>query len=162
MMFVTLQDMSAQAELLVFPKKYEETQTLWEVGKVVCIIGKTPREEGDNKIFVENVYELTPETVDQVVGMVSIANRVITGDDSRAVRESMKSQKTVSISVTKEALSACAPELKQCFLDHPGEYLVYLKIGDKQIETSSRIAVDGPVIDILEAMFGEHAVQVRH
>ena len=50
---------------MVFPKTYAKTKMVWEVGNVLCVVGKTPREEGDNKLFVENVYVLDCSVLDR-------------------------------------------------------------------------------------------------
>lgn len=72
MLFVTIQDKSGSVEYLVFSKTYEKTKDIWEVGTLVIVVGKTPRDEGDNKIFVENVYVLTPENAESVSRQVSM------------------------------------------------------------------------------------------
>lgn len=131
MLFVRLLDQVSNMELLVFPKKFEETKELWEVGKVMCIVGKTPREHGDNKIFVENVYVLTPENGKRIAGQISLGNT--------ASHVEKKSEKMVEISLTQDELKECTPELKTLFDAHPGSHRVYLNVMGKKIRTQAKV-----------------------
>ena len=58
MMFTTIQDTSGSLELLVFPRTYETTKDAWVDGQMVCVVGRTSEQEGDDKLFVERAYVL--------------------------------------------------------------------------------------------------------
>lgn len=61
MALVRVEDLTGSAELLVFPKSYAATETVWQTGSCVWIVGQRSREEGDGKIFVEQA-QLLDET----------------------------------------------------------------------------------------------------
>ncbi len=146
MLFVTLADRSGSMEMLVFPKKFEETKDLWEEGKVVCIVGKTPKEEGDNKIFVENVHVLNLENAEQVSRHVSLGSSV------EAKKEKIK---TAQISISKEELKSLTDELKELFEKFPGQYLLYLDILGQKVKTQTKIEASEEFEKELEEIIGE-------
>ncbi|HBB38443.1 MAG: polymerase III, alpha subunit protein [Candidatus Magasanikbacteria bacterium GW2011_GWD2_43_18] len=130
MMFVTIQDNTGSMEYLVFPKTFEKTKDMWVVGNVVVVVGKTPREEGDNKIFVENVYLLTPENAASVAGQVSLGTHV-----ERAAKK--EAEKYVTIPVSKEQLKNSAGALKELFAAHPGDARVYFEVEGQSVRTET-------------------------
>lgn len=62
MLFVTLEDKSGAAEMLVFPRLYQQSADAWKEGAMLCVMAKTSKEEGDNKLFAEKVYPVSVET----------------------------------------------------------------------------------------------------
>lgn len=61
MMNAKIEDMSGSSEIMVFPKSFEKTEAVWEVGKCIGLIGRRSSEQGDNKLFVEYAEELTTD-----------------------------------------------------------------------------------------------------
>ncbi|MEK7084609.1 MAG: OB-fold nucleic acid binding domain-containing protein, partial [Patescibacteria group bacterium] len=72
MLFAVIEDMTGSAELLVFPKVYETTRDVWREGTIVCVVGRTPEEEGELTVFVEKAFVLTKENVSDVARMLSV------------------------------------------------------------------------------------------
>lgn len=132
MLFVTLQDKSGAMEYLVFPKTYEKTKDIWQEGDVVVVVGKTPREEGDNKVFVENVYVLTPENAESVSRQVSMGSGFTLDKKGKQNDEVF-----VTISLTKEQLKEKSGDLKELFAAHPGNARVYLDVDGKTVKTEA-------------------------
>lgn len=131
MLFVKIQDQSGSMELLVFPKKLEETKDVWKENAVVCVVGKTPREEGDNKIFVENVHVITKENAENVSRQMGLA--------ARAAAEQEQKEKAVEIALSADEVKDNQALLKQLFDAHPGEYRVYLDVMGKKIKTQTKV-----------------------
>ncbi|HAT03380.1 MAG TPA: DNA polymerase III subunit alpha [Candidatus Magasanikbacteria bacterium] len=131
MMFATIQDQTGRIEMLVFPKTYETTKDVWQEGNVVCIVGKTPREEGDNKIFVEKAYVLTKENVAEVSKYLSLS--------SDSAKGNLKDNRYITISLTQEELKKYTNDLKHLFEEYPGEYDVYVKVGLNTIRAQSQV-----------------------
>ncbi|OIO18720.1 MAG: DNA polymerase III subunit alpha [Candidatus Magasanikbacteria bacterium CG1_02_41_34] len=132
MMFVTLQDKSGSMEYLVFPKTFEKTKDMWVVGHVVVVVGKMPKEEGDNKVFVENVYLLTPENAATVAGQVSLGSHV-----ERAAKK--ETEKYITLLVTKDQLKNSAGALKTLFAAHPGDTRVYFDVEGQSVRTETLV-----------------------
>ncbi|MBU0596953.1 DNA polymerase III subunit alpha [Patescibacteria group bacterium] len=154
MMFVTIQDMTGSMELLVFPKTYEQTQLVWEEGNIVCVVGKTPKEDGDNKIFVEKASVITKENAGQVCGGLSYGTSV------KDYAPQMQDEKAIQISLDKSEMGAVAEELKKIFVKYPGEYYVYVLVGSKKIKAQSNIDWNSAVLEELEGLIGEGKVEV--
>lgn len=152
MLFVSIQDPSGTMELLVFPKTYETTQALWKENIVVCVVGKTPKEEGDNKIFVENVHVLNKDNVQTLARQLSLGK---TPDQSKATAE-----KSITLTMTKDQLKACSEGLKMAFSKYPGRHVVYIRMGNDIIRAQALISWNEEVERFLKEMVGEDAVTV--
>lgn len=131
MMFVTLQDQTGRIEMLVFPKAYEITKEVWVEGNIVCVIGKTPREEGENKVFVEKAYILTKENVEEV------SRYLFLGSGTSTTQEQTNAY--ITITMTQDELKANAEKFKKIFEEYPGSYDVYVKVGMNTIRTQASV-----------------------
>ena len=116
--------------------------------------GKTPKEEGDNKVFVEKAELLTKENA------VGIITRLSGGGITMPKKSQEENTKSIIINLTKEELQDNSSKLKQIFLEAPGEYQVFLKVGTSTIKANSKISDHPGVLDILESMVGQDKVQV--
>lgn len=148
MMFVKIQDTSGGLELLVFPRTYEATKDIWIEGKKVCVIGKTGETEGDDKLFVEKAYEITPDTISGILQQLSMgANSNIKNTRNmnsshfkNDVRIEIKEMiDGIELSLSAQELKDKAEKIKAVLSNYPGEKQVYLKVGDKKIKTSFRV-----------------------
>jgi DNA polymerase III subunit alpha len=135
MMFATIQDLTGSMELLVFPKTYEKTKDIWETGRVVCIVGKTPREEGDNKIFVDKAFVLSPEKASELARQLSFKSTKKTDNK----KKSQEAEKSIMLRINKDDLKNKTEELKKIFAKYLGEYQVYINIGMNTIRTQAKI-----------------------
>ena len=154
MIFATIQDTTGVMELLVFPKTYEQTQGLWQEGNIVCVVGKTPKEKGDNKVFVEKVLLLTKENALRVCRELSI------GSVSSDSIQQHQPDKAITISLSKEELKNKAQELKNLFIKYPGEYQVFVKVADNIIRAQAMIDWNSGAEDELKRVVGEGRVEV--
>jgi DNA polymerase-3 subunit alpha len=154
MLFVVIQDLSATMELLVFPKTYARTKDLWVERMPVCIVGKTPREDGDNKIFVENAYELKRETAPDLARQLSLS----TGQ--KMVKENQAPEKYVRISLTTEELQDFAEPIKQILSQFPGDAAVYLQVGTGTVKAGTKVQASEDILIALERIIGEGRVFV--
>ncbi len=152
MLFVTLQDMSGGMELLVFPKTYEATQALWQVGQIIAVVGKTPKEEGDNKIFVENVHVLTRENVDLVSRQLTLSS----GGNTNS--HEPQAPNTVVVTVDKDALKTHTEILKKIFTDFSGTYPVVFRINGNNMRTQVVVRWGDDTKNALEGVLGEGSV----
>ncbi|MBT3817105.1 MAG: DNA polymerase III subunit alpha [Candidatus Magasanikbacteria bacterium] len=161
MLFVTIQDTTRVMELLVFPKVYKKTQPLWVEGNILCIVGKTPREEGENKVFPENVYLLDKENAEHIARQVSLGNSIgkkekkEKGDSNLVFKEL-----TVSITMTQEEAGKHSDALKTVFASHPGKRRVYICIGADTIKTDFMVDWNIVLDKAIEEMVGSGRVVV--
>ena len=156
MLFVTLQDMSSGLELLVFPKTYARTKDLWVERMPVCIVGKTPREDGDNKIFVENAYELRRETAADLARQVSLGQ---TTTSSSLV--SHEPEKFIRLTLTGDGLKTHAQALKTILVAYPGDVTVYIQVGNGVIKAGTKVCLTTELITALSDLLGDDAVEIK-
>lgn len=150
MLFVTIQDTSGSLELLVFPRTFEATKDVWVVGRAVCAVGKTGEAEGDDKLFVEKGYELTPENVHLLKSQLNVGATSI-----RAfVPPEVLPVVGVGLELEPAALKAHASALKQLMGAHPGPEALYLIAGAKKIKTSFSITPSEELRAQVQALIG--------
>ena len=130
MMFAKLLDTTSSLELLIFPKTYETTADVWVEGKPVCVIGRTGEEEGDDKLFVEKAYLLTPENAP------ALAKQTAFSQSRSAVKSVEDKENNFEIIVSAEQVKAKADEIKNILKKYPGDKPVVLNVGGKIIKTS--------------------------
>lgn len=157
MLFVKLEDMSSGMELLVFPKTYEATQAVWQENAIVCVVGKTPKEEGDNKVFVENVYALTPENV-----VATARQLVLTNPSPIGTIEPEKSVgPSLHITVTAESLKNNATALKSILAAYPGAVSVFIHVGLKTIHAATGVVWSEELGEKIKALVGASNVEYK-
>ncbi|PJA89764.1 MAG: hypothetical protein CO137_02465, partial [Candidatus Magasanikbacteria bacterium CG_4_9_14_3_um_filter_32_9] len=155
MLFAHIQDTSGSVELLVFPKTYEATKDIWLENAVVLIKGKTSREVGDNKLFVESVMAINKDNFHDVYKQIAYG---ITANNFN-VQE--KKQKWVKIFLTLEEAKEKGAKLKTLFNKKGGEYTVYVQIGNQTIKFLY-ITFDEDLKNNLEELVGIDRIQFQN
>ena len=151
MMFVSIQDLSGNMELLVFPKTYEQTQSSWVVGAVVCVVAKTPREVGDNKLFVEKVYVLDKENVKGVGGLFALGET----STKKKIQE-----KYMVLKINKEELREHTQKLKEIFGEYSGPYILYMQVNGNIIKTQTFVDPCIELKDKIKSILGVDRIEV--
>ncbi|MBF8280745.1 MAG: polymerase III subunit alpha, DNA polymerase III subunit alpha protein [Candidatus Magasanikbacteria bacterium] len=136
---VTIEDTTGSAELLIFPKLYEQTGELWQVNAALCVIGKKSAEVGDKKIFAEKVQVITPENLNAIRAMSGASMSPL----SSYVPETLLGpQITIALPAGLNAVAQIS--LKELLAAHPGEHRVYFEIeiggGKRKIETGMKVS----------------------
>ena len=153
MLFAHIQDTSGSVELLVFPKTYETTKDIWVENTVVLIKGKTPREAGDNKLFVESVMAINKDNFRDVYKEIAYGIKA----NNFNVQE--KKQKWVKIFLTLEEAKEKGAKLKTLLNKKGGEHTVYVQIGTQTIKFLY-ITFDEDLKNKLEELVGEDRIHV--
>lgn len=153
MLFVTVQDQTGGMELLVFPKTYEVTKEQWIEGAVVMIVGKTPREEGENKIYADKVYHLNPENVRSLARQLSLGRKP-------SQKKQQINQKKITLYLTKDFLKDRGAELRELIAKYPGSYDVFIQIGNSTIKAQGMLAWNDEIETELGRLVGSSAVSV--
>ncbi len=138
MMFVTIADLTDTLELLVFPKTYEITKDVWVEGKIVCVIGRTGEEEGDNKLFVEKAYEITPQNYVELAQQLSVGQSF----HRHSSEPNEENEDSVTLNLTLTEVKEKAEMIKNVLAKYPGPAQVYLRVGDKTIKTQYKVTFD--------------------
>lgn len=133
MMFAKILDTTSNLELLVFPKTYETTKDVWVEGQPVCVIGKTSEDEGDDKLFVEKAYVLTPENAPLLARQLALGKSHDPKPPASAPVQSFE------IIINQEQIKSKGDAIKNILSKYPGDKPVVLKVGYKTIKTSYQV-----------------------
>ncbi len=155
MMFATIEDTTGLMELLVFPKTYETTKDLWVEGNILCVVGKTPKEDGDNKIFVEKAYGLTKENAQEVMRFLSLAS------GQSPSHEPAKRVPHLLITTEKEYIKQHADTLKELLSAYPGSHEVFIHLEGGNIKTQFLVEPSEEMLIKVREVFGSEAVEIR-
>ncbi|TAN33578.1 DNA polymerase III subunit alpha [Patescibacteria group bacterium] len=167
MLFVTIGDTSGNLELLVFPRTLESTKEVWQEGKPVAVVGRTSKEEGDDKLFVEKAYLLTKENAKDLAGQL-LVNHAYPSVRRYAPEEEIASEVRprvgeealdgLKISVDKSVLKEKANVIKAILAKYPGNRKVFLSVSHKIIKTSYSVELKENLLEELEALLGRGTV----
>lgn len=146
MMFATIEDVSGSMELLVFPKIYGETQTSWREGSLLCVEAKTPREEGDNKLFVEKIHPLNRENLNEVKNIFS--------PSADRQEKKLADEKFITLRLSREELKNNTEKLKEIFSRHLGSHHLFMRIDGNIIKTKTKINWSEDFAKAVEALLG--------
>ena len=158
MMFTTIQDTSGSLELLVFPRTYETTKDAWVDGQMVCVVGRTSEQEGDDKLFVERAYVLNEANAAALTKQLAINS----GEHSLrqyAPQLAEENNLGVEITVLASELKVQADAIKDILRKYPGETLVYLLVDGKKIKTSFKVEAKLELKDSLVKITGTETVK---
>lgn len=157
MLFVKIEDGSVM-EVIVFPKLLAETSLVWQEGKVVVCQGTVSDKDGQLKLLVNRVVELTPQNA-------TIAIREFSKNAPRKLTPitPVSYQKTQTPTALRLRLiqTALAPDvydrLKNILQEFPGSQQVYMAIdsgqGKKIIKTDYRVDTQSTLLHRLREQF---------
>ena len=66
MAFAKLEDLTSQIELVIFPSIYKNTLPLWQMDKILLAEGKLTDKDGEKKLLVDGVLELTDQELEKI------------------------------------------------------------------------------------------------
>lgn len=139
MLFVGFADHTGEIEVLVFPKMYKDSSTLWEENAILKVVGKCDDKDGTVKLLAEKV-----ERFDAV-------------KEQKQFEESYQ-KPALLISVPAQMKMKTFDALKQLIQEHPGEYTTYLIADKKNVNTKKKVNLD--IISKVEKQFGHQSVTV--
>jgi hypothetical protein len=170
MVFATVEDTTGKIECLVFPKLLKDTQTLWVEDQLVFVNGKLSDKDGEQKLLIDGVDEITKEKRQQfevngdasggVNGGAAGVNGGAAGDNGSGSPSFL----TVKVPGTEKPsfFENLKEELGRA---QQGPYQVVLAIVDQdgkviqKIETSFRVSPSPQLIFALERIVGKNMVK---
>ncbi|MDO8667703.1 MAG: DNA polymerase III subunit alpha [bacterium] len=75
MLFVKVEDLTGNIEILVFPSLLKENNLIWQEGKVVLCQGKLSDKDQELKLLCNKVVELTPETTGEAINKFASSSK---------------------------------------------------------------------------------------
>jgi DNA polymerase-3 subunit alpha len=129
MMFVNLTDATGEMEAIVFPKTFAATSLLWQADAIVVVTGKIDTKDGSYKLIIEEAERFHPQNYHYI-----------------------------DILVPSQIEKTAFEQLKQIFIQYPGDYEVYFVTDEQIIHTKQRISQGA--IPSLQAQLGADTVRV--
>ncbi len=152
MAFVQLEDLTGTAEIVVFPKLYQDTVELWVEGAKLLVTGKCSDKEGEKKILADSASPLSAEALTNMPKY------------NGSIRQSAGSALLIYIppSLSREDLL----RVKEILTSHHNQgaeipvQMVVPKNGNSiRLKTSYRVAKEQAVVAKLTAIVGLQAVR---
>ena len=179
MVFAKVEDLQANAEILVFPRLLETSAELLVNDKIVAIDGFVSFKDGALKILAENIYELKENS--QIPPFVirdkkrgtsrfGAARKEITNEMNRATSPSKPPiehyiAENIRISIPAGFVKEHLLEIKEALASHPGTSSVYLVIpnpdgqGSKEIKIKNQASPDPILLRKLKSYVGRENVE---
>jgi DNA polymerase III subunit alpha len=145
MAFVTLEDTTGKMEVIVFPRVFADTHTLWEEERIVLVRGKVSTRDDEAKILCDKAMELTKETAERFA------------EEPLADRGAPPLDIAVSSTTSKETME----ELRAVLASYPGTHRVYLHTSAGVIETTLYVDWNADLAELLEPLLGLDAAALR-
>ncbi len=178
MAFVTLEDMTGELEVLVFPRTFNQTVQVWQEDQHVYVIGKlSKKEEEKPKLIVDLAYNIHEENIREVALKAdqeasNINNNF--GYNNNSTKQSFNQpsqpqaqQKTQKVWITlpKFFNSQIHQQLKKIFNQFKGSSKVYLMINQagnlRKIETEFKVSYNLTLKQKLEEIIGSGNIKAE-
>ena len=130
MVFMQLEDETAKIEIIVFPKTYQEYNTLIQENNILVVEGKVSNKEGSFKIIAEKISIFQPDNLPEY--------------------------KTMIITVPHKIKKEIFVQLKSMVEKYHGDLSLFLQVNNKKIDTKIKVNID--IIEDLKKLFGENSI----
>jgi DNA polymerase-3 subunit alpha len=172
MVFLRLEDLTGNIEVVVFPRAYKEKPEVWEGEKVLVVSGRPQEKDGDWKVLAETAYEVTPDNIDLIEESTRGGVMSVVEEESDALKKDLAvaGSPTKQIRAVTLTLRAQLPEtilltLRGILDKYPGQYNVYFAIenpgGRQKILSSYRIAFNDLIAKEVEGILGADTVKAE-
>ena len=173
MVFMRVEDMSGDMEVVVFPRTYKEKPEVWEAEKILVVSGRPQEKDGEWKLLAETAYEVTPDNIDVIEESTRGGVPSIVAEESEALKQDVANARASTqkqIQAVTLTLRATLPEtilltLRTILDKYPGHYSVYFAIenpgGKQKILSSYRIAFNDLIAKEVEGILGADTVRAE-
>ena len=164
MLFVGFDDGVSSTELLIFPRLYKEDKIEWIEGKVIVVEGTLSDKDDEKKILCNNVWDVNGDNIKELTE--ELRNTPYKQDNRKsffqnknaAIPVNTESSRKVVLKYPVGASAELAGQIKMLFMTIPGQYQVYLKIGEKLIKTNFKVNPNGDNQDKIESILGKNCM----
>ena len=155
MLFVTIEDLTASIEAIVFPKILEKTSDLWQADELVLITGQCSLKDGVPKLIVDSVARLSHDELEKKPNATRIA------EDTPA-QELMHPVVSITLphTVSRDALA----QLKAVILGYPGDWQVHLIFNhsiSKRIKTQYCVSYSPEFVKAVKSLIDQCSIQPK-
>jgi len=180
MAFLTLTDISADIEIIVFPRTLSQLQENLQEDLHIMLSGKISKKDDRPKIILDKFQQITPDNISQVVQNL---NEQITNsskqyyskgkyngfnntNDNSSVSSSNTQISKIWINLPKFFNSEIHQQLKNVFNLFPGQTVVCLLIeqngAKRRIETEFKVSYSPEIRSQLEKIIGNGNIKVEY
>lgn len=163
MLFAGIEDTTGMSEILVFPRLYQETYSLWQADQTVVVEGRISTKDGQIKVIANQVWELTPgleleeqrQSPDGPIAR-SYTNKIFSGKSSAGPAVTL--EKALYITLPPGSGKATLEQLKGIITKQPGDTKVILRLpggsGYREVTAKTKVAVSSDLLQHLDATIG--------
>jgi DNA polymerase-3 subunit alpha len=172
MLFVKIEDAIGSAELLIFPRLYKETGSIWQEGGAVICQGKPSDKDQEVKLLANIAVAFSLEKQEEAIANFKRAVLNKPANNFNGYHKSafsnngfvkkdneVKIENPLKIIFEKEYDLLLLNKLKEIFIDYRGNDKVYFKITENGkaniIETSFLVDNSKKLTDFLKTEFGD-------
>lgn len=132
MIFVNIEDYTTSTEVIVFPSLYKTTRDIWFEGQTILVKGKVSNKDNEIKILAEEARKLD---INQLKRNYSPQNKTDKNSSvTQIALQITQQQGKIFLQLPIKTKAKLIEELKNIFLNHPGEKQVMLIVHqEKQI-----------------------------
>ncbi|MFA5048856.1 MAG: DNA polymerase III subunit alpha [Patescibacteria group bacterium] len=135
MMFVKIEDTTAEIEILVFPKVLEQNIHLWQSDNIVICAGKVSDKDGESKVLCDRASILSHDNVENILRSFLSASPSRPSNDfwnkkgataNQAVRETQ--EKTVGLKLESPLDYKLSQNVRDLLFKYPGNHVLELLV----------------------------------
>jgi len=167
MLFVKIEDGIGNIEVIVFPKLLAENNSLWLAGRIVLCQGTLSDKDSQFKLLANKAVELTTQNVSILAREYKPLNSHNSHNGNNGYKNGYKNHYQAKSNAAPEVkavtnndvlklvikelnlLPETLEKLKVLLAEYPGKSKVYLKIGDKIVETDYRVTKNQELLNCL-------------
>lgn len=165
MAFVQLEDQADKMELVIFPKVFKSTSTLWEEGTIVLAAGKLDHKDGDPKLLVDTAQSVSYAEAENPEAF-ALAHPL--GEFAVEYSSPIKPQHgNISINIPAQKSDMLTlQKIQKILLKYPGGFNVSLALyadSDRRRQVQTKLKIDAmhEVMTMeLEVLLGRQAVEI--
>ena len=186
MLFVKIEDLTGNLELLVFPKLLIDNEHLWQEEKIIITKGRLSDKDGTAKLITQTAEEFDSERIDEILNRLNSFtphrngsagtsgnfysqkfSRVNSGDALNSGAEQNFSSQFIDIKIPQFIKKSDLIKLKEIFSRHPGELKIrfLVKNGNSAKIINTSFSVSRPdfqnIKQQIEDVVGGGRVSVR-
>jgi DNA polymerase-3 subunit alpha len=172
MAFLTLEDVSGQQEVIVFPRTFEQYKHVLKPDQIVLVSGKISKRDGEEAKILANSFILVQEgQFDSIANMLAGGQWVPETMQSSHVEEIVAdvsppiSKGSVSIALKGKPSQELVGQLREIFVAAPGPKPVCLLVESggqmRKIQTDYAVAATDRLISAIVELVGRQNVSVE-
>ena len=160
--FCRIEDLGGNAEVVVFPRTFQENPGLWEADKILLVTGRPQEKDGQMKVLAERAFEITVDNVDELakgVAPVEAGNAPWMQSPDPSPDESAVLLH-LRASLPETVLHRLRRVLDEQSGPHPVYFLIEDERGPRRIRSGSKIRYDEETVRRVEEVAGKGALKV--